>query len=184
MNITTPIIGICGYSGSGKTTVIENLITLLLNKGLRIAVIKHDAHSINIDTPGKDSYRFFEAGADVIVHDARQSCLRRHADSTQSLLTALSSLGNSYDLIIVEGHKATRLPNKIWLLSENENEPPEEIKNISYVLARDAHRTDELLKIIDKEIIRHKLAQPVWAGILFGGKSSRMGKPKQLEQLK
>ncbi len=52
-----------GHSGSGKTTLIENLIPELNRAGLRVAVIKHAHHKVVLDTPGKDSYRYKQAGA-------------------------------------------------------------------------------------------------------------------------
>ncbi|MCG7587497.1 molybdopterin-guanine dinucleotide biosynthesis protein B, partial [Photobacterium sp. OFAV2-7] len=58
----TPIIGFAGYSGSGKTTLLEQLIPLLKQQGLRIGLVKHSHHSIDPDTPGKDSYRLRHAG--------------------------------------------------------------------------------------------------------------------------
>ncbi len=52
-----------GHSGSGKTTLIEKLIPELNQAGLRVAVIKHAHHKVVLDTPGKDSYRYKQAGA-------------------------------------------------------------------------------------------------------------------------
>ena len=54
---TTPVIGFVAYSGTGKTTLIEQLITCFTERGINVAVIKHTHHHFDIDQPGKDSYR-------------------------------------------------------------------------------------------------------------------------------
>ena len=61
--------GLVGESGSGKTTLIEKIIALLAERGLKVSAVKNAHHNVDIDKPGKDSYRFREAGAtQVIVH--------------------------------------------------------------------------------------------------------------------
>ncbi len=57
------VIAIVGYSGSGKTTLVEKLLPLLCASGLKVATIKHTHHRVTLDTPGKDSWRFKQAGA-------------------------------------------------------------------------------------------------------------------------
>ncbi|MCK4847203.1 MAG: molybdopterin-guanine dinucleotide biosynthesis protein B, partial [Deltaproteobacteria bacterium] len=57
------IISIVGLSGSGKTTVLEKLITELSERGLKVGTIKHSCHPHPVDAPGKDSWRHREAGA-------------------------------------------------------------------------------------------------------------------------
>ncbi len=54
---------IVGHSGSGKTTLIEKLLRELTQRGLRVATIKHAHHRVPLDTPGKDSWRYTQAGA-------------------------------------------------------------------------------------------------------------------------
>ena len=62
-----PVIGFSAYSGTGKTTLIEKLVACFKADGLRVAVIKHDAHDFEIDKEGKDSWRFAKAGADITL---------------------------------------------------------------------------------------------------------------------
>lgn len=63
-----PVISIVSsVSNLGKTTLIEKIVKDLKNRGYKVGVIKHDAHQFQIDYPGKDSYRFTEAGADNVV---------------------------------------------------------------------------------------------------------------------
>ncbi len=57
------VISIVGHSGSGKTTLVEKLIREFCNRGLRVATLKHAHHKVELDTPGKDSYRYKAAGA-------------------------------------------------------------------------------------------------------------------------
>jgi len=71
-----PVVGVCGYSGAGKTTLIESLIPVLRQEGLSVAVVKHDAHGLSVDSRGKDSDRFYRAGADVLAHGFSQSFVR------------------------------------------------------------------------------------------------------------
>lgn len=52
-----------GHSGSGKTTLLEKLLRELTRRGLRVATIKHAHHKVRLDTPGKDSWRYKQAGA-------------------------------------------------------------------------------------------------------------------------
>jgi len=63
INKAMKVISIVGHSGSGKTTLIENLIGEMTRQGLCVATIKHAHHTVQLDTPGKDSWRYKQAGA-------------------------------------------------------------------------------------------------------------------------
>lgn len=62
-----PVISIVGHSGAGKTTLVEKLIRELCVRGVKVATIKHAHHKVELDTPGKDSYRYKDAGAVMSV---------------------------------------------------------------------------------------------------------------------
>lgn len=61
------VISVVAKSGSGKTTLLEKVIRILKEKNIKLAVIKHDAHSFEMDKPGKDTWRHAQAGADIIA---------------------------------------------------------------------------------------------------------------------
>lgn len=124
-----PAFAICGKSGPGKTTLIELMIPFLREKGLQVAVAKHNSQGIDVDRPGKDSDRFFKAGADVLVQGSQQQLTRIHRTIANGLTNTLESLSQGYDLMLVEGHKSTPLP-KVWLLGEQERERPARIGNV------------------------------------------------------
>jgi molybdopterin-guanine dinucleotide biosynthesis protein B len=109
-NAQTPVITFVGRSGTGKTTFLEKLIPLLKNRGIRLAVIKHDVHKFEIDYPGKDTYRFTQAGADVVAISAdHQFALVERREQELSLDQVISRLPKT-DLIITEGYKTSPNP--------------------------------------------------------------------------
>jgi len=71
-----PAFGICGWSGSGKTSLIESVVPHLCKKGLKVAVLKHTDHEIQVDHPGKDSDRLFRSGADVFLKGSQEGLMR------------------------------------------------------------------------------------------------------------
>jgi len=174
-----PVVACCGFSGSGKTTLIEGLVPLLRDRGLSVAVVKHDAHGVRLDHPGKDSDRLFRSGADVLLRGADESAVRWHPDSGPDLDRAIDLLGANHDLVLVEGHKRTSLP-KLWLLGDGEGEAPGDVPGISAVLARDDRRLAVALDWIVAYLEDAWRARTIFAGVFVGGKSSRMGSPKQL----
>ncbi len=176
---SVPVFAISGFSGAGKTTLIEQLVPPLLEKGLALAVVKHDVHGVQIDRPGKDSERIFRAGADLLLHGADEFFIRRHDGGEQSLQQILHSLSQRYDLILVEGHKETPLP-KVWLLGEGESTPPAGKKNILASLRRDEPRLERTLALIEAWLPECWRQRPVYGCVLIGGRSSRMGRPKHL----
>ncbi|MBF8270352.1 MAG: mobB, partial [Gammaproteobacteria bacterium] len=62
-----PLVGLAAYSGTGKTTLLTQIIMLFRRRGLRIGVIKHTHHTFEIDLPGKDSYELRKAGASQVL---------------------------------------------------------------------------------------------------------------------
>ena len=62
-----PIISIVGKSKSGKTTLLESLITELKRRGRKVATMKHTHHDFEMDETGKDSWRFSQAGSKVVT---------------------------------------------------------------------------------------------------------------------
>ncbi|MFC1539370.1 molybdopterin-guanine dinucleotide biosynthesis protein B [Candidatus Latescibacterota bacterium] len=174
-----PILGICGFSGAGKTTLIEQSVPLLVAKGLKIVVVKNDAHRIAVDTPGKDSDRFFCSGADVFLQGQSEDFFRAHSPNNSDLSNKLIALARQYDLVLIEGRKNLSI-QKIWLLSESEDAPPNEMKGVISVLSRDTNRTEYLMSFIENWLPEQWVKTPVYGCVLIGGKSGRMGKPKHL----
>lgn len=98
-----PVIAFAAYSGTGKTTLMEKLIENLKAEGLRLAVVKHDVHGIDIDREGKDSWRFSKAGAEVVVVSSKEKtfCIEQRDLSFEQVICKIQDV----DLILVEGYK-------------------------------------------------------------------------------
>jgi molybdopterin-guanine dinucleotide biosynthesis protein MobB len=175
-----PLLGICGRSGTGKTTLIERLIPRLRGLGLQVAVVKDGAHRVQADAPGKDSDRFCAAGADAALF-GEQHFLRRH--QAGALSAFLVNLCAAYDVVLVEGHAATAVP-KIWLTGPDNlaPPPPENQGQILAVLNREQATEERLFALVEELIAVQWQRTPVWGCVLIGGKSSRMGSPKHLLQ--
>ena len=113
--VPVPILGFCAYSGTGKTTLLTQLIPLLKAQGLRLAVIKHTHHVIDVDKPGKDSYRMREAGAEQVILASKQRLIVMRelpqAHDEALLADALATIpAGSADLILIEGFKHEPFP--------------------------------------------------------------------------
>jgi len=179
------IIGISGYSGSGKTTLIEKILPQLKRQGLLVGVIKHIHHALSIDVKGKDTDRFFCAGADnVFAHDAKQGFMRSgYCNETPRGLAC--RFPRSLDLILVEGHKEYELPG-IWLeMKRSGKRRAPEVRGDKKVIYRDdPEYPDKVLSHIHKEMEMFHARRIIKAGLLVGGKSVRMGRPKSLLKLR
>ena len=103
-----PVIAFAGYSGTGKTTLIEKLVREFKCRGIRLAVIKHDGHKFEIDHEGKDSWRFTEAGADITMISSAEKTA--YMEQGELSLEQLLSMVHGVDLILVEGYKNKNLP--------------------------------------------------------------------------
>jgi molybdopterin-guanine dinucleotide biosynthesis protein MobB len=106
-----PVVSIIGHSGSGKTTLLEKLIREMKRRGYRLAVVKHHHHpDLQLDSPGKDSWRFAQAGADhVTLAGPDQVAHVRYFDQEPTLGDALAAI-QDVDLILTEGYKHADAP--------------------------------------------------------------------------
>ncbi len=106
------VFGIAGWSNAGKTTLIERLLPRLVAGGLRVSVVKHAHEAFDVDRPGKDSYRFREAGShEVLVSSpARWALMREHRGAPEADLDELLSHLSDCDLVLVEGFKRDPIP--------------------------------------------------------------------------
>ncbi|MHB8883110.1 MAG: molybdopterin-guanine dinucleotide biosynthesis protein B [Thermodesulfovibrionales bacterium] len=178
------IIGLSGHSGSGKTTLIEKVLPLLKREGLSVGVLKHTSHHIlSLDQEGKDTDRFYRAGAEVVAAQDTTQIFSRFADQEGDLLHALGVFPCGLDLVIVEGHKGSNIP-KAWF--ESKAPQPDAHQNTQYktVICRDdPGHVEKFLEFIREELGAQLQKRPVFAGLLIGGKSSRMGRPKTLLEI-
>ena len=106
------VFGIAGWSDSGKTTLIERLLPRLMAGGMRVSVVKHAHQKFDIDRPGKDSFRFREAGSHevLISSPARWALMREHRGVDEPGLDELLTHLSACDLVLVEGFKRDALP--------------------------------------------------------------------------
>jgi molybdopterin-guanine dinucleotide biosynthesis protein B len=113
-NAEIPVLGFVAASGTGKTTLLAQLIPILKQNGLRIGLIKHSHHDFEIDQPGKDSFRLREAGATTVmlVSQYRRAIITElNPENEPRLGDQLSQFDQSeLDLILVEGFRAEKFP--------------------------------------------------------------------------
>ncbi len=100
------VIAIVGRQGSGKTTLIERLIPALHGRGLSVSTIKHTHHhQIELDKPGKDSYRHRAAGASEVIVAADSGWARIAAGAGPTTLQFLLGQLRPVDVVLIEGFK-------------------------------------------------------------------------------
>ncbi len=120
------VVGFAGYSGAGKTTLVERVIPALKARGLRVSVIKHAHHRFDIDQPGKDSWRHREAGAfEVLVASDRRMALMREYEREQEpqVHHLLAELSPVVDWVLVEGFRHSDLPKiEVWRAENAQDE--------------------------------------------------------------
>ena len=73
------VIGLCGWSGAGKTTLIVKLIPVLISRGYAVSTLKHAHHAFDVDQPGKDSFAHRAAGARAFRERAAEDALGQAA---------------------------------------------------------------------------------------------------------
>jgi molybdopterin-guanine dinucleotide biosynthesis protein MobB len=115
MTSSIPILGFSAYSGTGKTTLLRQIIPALKQRGLRVSVVKHAHHDFDLDFPGKDSYELRKSGADqtVICAMTRMAMITEFARPTeepdlQQIIALLDS--SRADIVLVEGYKDIHFP--------------------------------------------------------------------------
>jgi molybdopterin-guanine dinucleotide biosynthesis protein B len=106
-----PALAIVGKSGSGKTGIIEKLITEFKSRGYRVAAVKNAHQTVEMDVEGKDTWRFTRAGSDAsVISSPSRLTVFRNANQETTVEEALMALGEGYDIVILEGFKRGRLP--------------------------------------------------------------------------
>lgn len=104
-----PLLGFAAFSGTGKTTLITQLLPKLTERGLRIGMVKHSHHDIEIDNPKKDSYKLRKSGAcQMVLASPHRTILFAEQDEPEEpqLITQLKWLNtDELDLVLVEGFR-------------------------------------------------------------------------------
>lgn len=115
INTDFPLLGFSAYSGTGKTTLLSQVLPILKSQGIRVAVIKHAHHNFDIDHPGKDSHTLRHAGASqmLIASSKRWALMVETPEETKPpiLNELIAQLDHSQlDVILVEGFKDEAFP--------------------------------------------------------------------------
>lgn len=106
------IYGVVGWKNSGKTTLVERLVSEITSRGLTVSTIKHAHHAFDVDTPGKDSYRHRTAGASEVMvsSGARWALMAELREADEPPLPDLIAKLTPVDLVLIEGYKRDRHP--------------------------------------------------------------------------
>ena len=135
-----PIISVIGKSKSGKTALIEKLILELKSKGYRMATIKHTPRGVDLDEPGKDSWRHLQAGSQAAaISSPEKIVMIKPVEQDPTLDEVTRLLGEDYDLILTEGFKQGDAP-KIEVHRKDAGPPLKDIKKLIAIV------TDEPLE--------------------------------------
>jgi molybdopterin-guanine dinucleotide biosynthesis adapter protein len=119
------VIGIAGWSGAGKTTLISRVIPYLREQGRRVSVIKHAHHDFDVDVPGKDSWVHRQSGAEeVLVSSAnRWALMQELRGAAEPSLPELLRKMSPVDLVVIEGFKSEP-HRKIEVYRKASGKPP------------------------------------------------------------
>lgn len=106
------LIGLAGWSGAGKTSLLARVIPCLIGQGISVSTLKHAHHEFDVDQPGKDSWVHRQAGAhQVLVSSARRwALLTELRDAPEPPLEDLLRQFAPVDLVVIEGFKREAHP--------------------------------------------------------------------------
>lgn len=104
------ILAITGYSNAGKTTLIERLIPILIRAGYRVGLVKNDAHGLQFDREGKDTDRFYKAGAATVAAISPEQYFVYGTSTQFNLEDAQHTHFKHCNLILAEGFKNSPYP--------------------------------------------------------------------------
>jgi molybdopterin-guanine dinucleotide biosynthesis protein B len=111
------VFGIAGHSGMGKTTLLERLVPALSAQGLVVSLIKHSHKAIDVDRPGKDSYRLRESGCKevLLLGNDRWALMHELRGAPEPPLDYLLDRMQHCDLVLIEGFKGGGFPKlEVW----------------------------------------------------------------------
>lgn len=182
-------IAFCGYSETGKTTLITSLLKELSPQH-KIGYVKHDAHKFQIDYEGKDTYKAYNSGAETVFINDKE----HYAMTGKGLLdkTLEKTLFLDYDFVFVEGYKDSNLPkivfidatfdilkfeltNIIAFVGTTDSKPTEIVANTPYFNRNDILSIKNFIMNFFSQL-SHKI--PLFGLVLTGGKSTRMKQDK------
>ncbi|HUL67460.1 MAG TPA: molybdopterin-guanine dinucleotide biosynthesis protein B [Burkholderiaceae bacterium] len=143
-------IGVIGYSNSGKTTLIERLIRLFRERGLSVSAIKNAHHGFDMDRPGKDSFRYRDAGAgQVLIATALRWALLTETSERPAGLDELLALLAPCDLVIIEGFKSEGHLPRIEVRRKTQVEPPIYPHDPNVIAVAADHEIEAALPVLD-----------------------------------
>ncbi len=106
-----PVVSVVGKSNSGKTTLIEKMIEKLVERGYRVATIKHNLHGFDIDHEGKDSWRHKKAGARLtLLASPGRVAVIEDTGADLGIGELRDRYINNVDIILTEGFKGNPYP--------------------------------------------------------------------------
>ncbi len=124
MSDLPPIVAFSAPSGTGKTTFLELLIPTLVARGLRVAAVKHDAHTFQVDRAGKDTQRLRAAGASrVAICNDRELAVYGDTDANLGLRELVQRYLGAVDLVIVEGWRQEVVPRVLVTRADAPRDP-------------------------------------------------------------
>lgn len=133
-----PLLAIAAWSGTGKTTLLKQLIPALCQRGIRPGLIKHTHHNMDVDKPGKDSYELRKAGATqtLVASKQRWALMTETPEEEELDLVFLASRmdASKLDVILVEGFKHEETA-KIVLFRKDAGHKPQELVIDAHVIA-------------------------------------------------
>jgi molybdopterin-guanine dinucleotide biosynthesis protein B len=144
-------MGIVGWSGSGKTSVIVQLLPIFRGMGLKVSTMKHAHHRFDVDKPGKDSFLHREAGASevLVVTSSRWVLMHESRTEPEPSIEALIERMTPVDLLLIEGFKTHHHP-KLEIHRESEGKPLLCLKDPEIVaVASDRHLPEVKLPWLD-----------------------------------
>ena len=185
-----PFLCFAGFSGVGKTTLVERLAARFREESIRVGYYKHDSHRFKMDKTGKDTARVREAGAGIVaINDPTHFGVL--ADNDFKQLTITHALERC-DCILIEGYKQSPFNKIVFLDAAGKLPIPHDSQGIRAIVHQGVgelepfiergiplfHR-DEVEKIFDFVNGHFKnCASELFGAVFVGGQSTRMGKPK------